>query len=239
MNHFKKTIQINQFLALDGIKFASVVTSFINVIVFSQKSMRGHPLFRYLLAMSVSDFVYSLSMVMMIPLSTACFWVKENNKDEDVDITICYVFYKHNLLFQEYLTSCLALFNIILEIIVTCQRIRLLSREARSENMSRPWVVCVLAFGFSLAFYSPVLFMNEVYAVETRNETTSAVRRDYLYGKTKFGKSVEGLFLAKLLALVRIILVTVVLTIANIIASIKFTAFIVYIYLIVQLQILE
>jgi hypothetical protein len=140
-----------------------------------------------LLAMSVSDLVYSISITMMVPMAKACSWEKENNQSEDADLQVCYVLYTLFLWVSDFLTSCLALFNIILEIFVTCQRIRLMTKGAvynQTKPKLRPLVVFALVFAVSLTIYSPVLFMNEVRTEETRNETTGSVRKDYFYEKT-------------------------------------------------------
>jgi hypothetical protein len=187
--------------------------------------MRGWPLQQYLLAVSVADAMYSIIMTMLTTLVSFCLWEFNNDKSLNVDLKVCYVNSLLDILLAEYFTSCLALFNIIVEIVVTWQRVVMISKKSNHERAYRPWVICVLIFAFAMAVYSPVLFMSRVRTEETRNETNGAVRRGYFPEKTEFGKSQEGLVIMKLTVLVRMILVIVVLSIVNVVASIKFTAF--------------
>jgi hypothetical protein len=162
-------------------------------------------------------------MTVMTTLLSNCAWEKDNNKSENADISICFLFSILDILLSNYFTSCLALSNIIIEIVVTCQRVIIISNKGSNERARRPWLVCLIIFIISLTVYSPVLFMSQVKTEETRNVTT--VRRDYYPGMTDFGKSKVGLFLKQLIALLRIGLVLVVLSIVNCIASVKYTAF--------------
>jgi phosphatidylglycerophosphate synthase len=178
--------------------------------------------------MSVSDLMYLFSITMMIPLGTACAREKVNNKSESGDFKVCYVVYMLYIWLSDFLTSCLALLNIIIEIFVTVQRILLISTGAlhnQTRPTHRPLVVCATFFAISLAIYSPVLFMHKVRSEETRNETTSSVRKDYFYERTEFGKSKGALFLVESITIVRFFLVIVVLTIVNIVASIIYAAY--------------
>jgi hypothetical protein len=176
--------------------------------------------------MSLSDAIYTLSgLITMIPLKSAC--PKDNNeKLENINLNSSYALSVLSLLLSEYFTSCLALFNILIEIVITCQRIGLISRGNRIESRNRAWLVCATLFAASLAIYTPVLFINEVDVVETiSNQTTNLLERDYTYRKTEFGKSTSGYIVFKIIIIFRVTLVTVVLSIVNVIASVKFTSF--------------
>jgi phosphatidylglycerophosphate synthase len=167
-------------------------------------------------------------MIMIVPIAKACSWEKENNQSENADLKVCYVLYTLFLWVSDFLTSCLAFFNIILEIFVTCQRIRLITKKAvyhQTRQKFRPIIVFALVLAVSLAIYSPVLFMNEVRTEETRNETTGSVRKDYFYEKTAFGKSNEALYLLESITALRVFLVIVVLTVVNIVAAVIYAAF--------------
>jgi hypothetical protein len=228
MDTIKKTVEANNFFVLDFIKYMGVITSIINLLVFSQRIMRQKPMLQFFLAMSLSDVIYSLIFAILIPISRACMWQKENNSAEDADLKVCYIASVLFIMLSDYLASCLALFNISIEIFVTCQRVIIVSRDLTANEKRqrlRPWAICLLIFIVSLTVYSPVLLMNKVQLVEIRNETTGAVRRDYSNEKNEFGRTSGGLFIIKLVTLFRMFLVTVVLTVVNIIASIKFTAF--------------
>jgi hypothetical protein len=234
MEILHKSAQVNQFPLLDIIKYTAVVTSLINLLVFSQSSMRRHPILQYLLAVSLSDAVYTLSMAVILVLAKSCEYEranrKINNSQHFTDARVCFYYSLFVNLLSEYLTSCLALFSILVEILVTFQRMRLISTD--TSNLSnepekhRSYSICAVLLGCSLAVYSPVLCMNEVRTIETsgwNNETV--MRRDYASGKTEFGKTATGLFIVKALTLTRMSLVIVVLTVANVITSIKFTSF--------------
>jgi hypothetical protein len=178
--------------------------------------------------MSVSDLIYSMSITMMVPLAASCYWKKEHDKSENADLKVCYVLYTLLLWVSDYLTSCLALFNIMLEIFLTCQRIRLIKSDTvlnQARQRPRPLVVCAILLTISLTVYLPVLFMNETTSKETRNETTGSVRKDYFYQKTDFGKSSGASRLAESITIMRMCLVIVILTIANTIASVLYGRF--------------
>jgi hypothetical protein len=226
MENLKKSAEVSIFPVVNVIRYTSTFMSLVNVAVFLQPKMRHHPILRYLLVMSLADALYTLSMSLFVPVSSLCVWLRENERDDDVDLLICYVSMWHYILISEYFTSCLALFNVLVEIHITCQRIKLISSEARNnEKAMKPFVICTVIFAVSLAVYSPVLFMNKITTVETRNETTGAVRRDYINGKTEFGKSQAAVYIEKSLTVFRIFLISVALSIVNVVASVKFTAF--------------
>jgi hypothetical protein len=202
-----------------------MIMSIVNVLVFATKKMRAWPLQQYLLVMSVADGMYTLTMVIMTTLISYCVSEREKNSSEDSDIKVCFAYALFNIWLSDFLSSSIALFNICVEILVMYQRILLISREARNEKMRRPSFVCAFIFTISLVVYSPVLFMSHIRTEAIRNEITGAVRREYFVEKTEFGKSESGLLIMKLTVFVRIGLVIVVLSIVNVIASIKFTAF--------------
>jgi hypothetical protein len=226
MEDLNNIIQVNKFSFLDGMKCTAALMSLVNVGVFAQPSMRYHPILQYLLAMSIADAVYTLSMTLIIPFSSWCGWLQDNNNYKDFDLITCLPTLWHYKLVSEYFTSCLALFNILVEIHITCQRIKLISKEARNNEIEhRPWIACVIIALVSLTVYSPVLFINQARTVEIRNETTGSIQRGYFNEKTDFGNSSEAKLIEQMLLFTRIFLISVVLTVVNSIASIKYTAF--------------
>jgi hypothetical protein len=226
MEDYTKFVQVNKFYFLDGVKCTAALMSLINVVIFSKSGMRHHPILQYLLAMSLADAVYTLSMALGVPFSNWCSWLHENNNDQNIDFIVCYYSAWHYILVSEYFTSCMALFNILVEIHITRLRIKLISREARNnETEHRPWIVCMLISLASFAAYTPVLFMNEVISVETRNETMDTVHKDYFNVRSQFGQSSNATFFEQFLVITRICLISVVLTVVNAVASVKYTAF--------------
>jgi hypothetical protein len=227
--NLEKIREAHKFLALDLIKVTSIFCCLTNIIVFSQKIMRKKTLFQYMLVMSVSDLIYSVSMIIIVPIAMGCSWEKKNFQFENqADLQVCHILYTLFIWVSDFLTSCLAFFNIILEIFVTCQRIRLISTGSvknQKRQKHRPLIVFTLVFAVSLAIYSPVMFMNEVKCEELRNETTGSVRKDYFYKKTAFGKSNEGLYIVESITALRVFLVIVVLTVVNIVAAVIYAAF--------------
>jgi hypothetical protein len=223
----------NRFPVLDCLKLIALLASFVNVIIFARLN-KTHclPLLQYLLVMSICDAVYTLSLALTMPLAVECTRQREQHKSANTsaDLKICQVFSFYLYLVPEYLTSCLALFNICVEIVITAQRMRLISTQAasfltrKSENKQRVLFVCVLLFICVIGVYSPVLVINKVSVVETGNKTSGAVRRDYFFSKTKFGRTIEAKLIEKLLAFIRVGLV-MVLTVVNVIASVQFTSF--------------
>jgi hypothetical protein len=231
MENFRRTLQVNQSPLLEFLKITSVLSSLVNVAVFSQKRMRQKPLLQYLYAMSVVDAVYFACMATVSLFARVCLWTINNvniDREIDVDLKVCYFCSFSILWLSEYFGSALALSNIILEIKVNSQRISLMSPS--SSNCAqchrfRPRLVWTCVLIVSHFCYTPVLFMYEIKTVETRNVTTGLVIRGYFYSPTEFGLSSGALLIPKLLTLVRMGLVVIVLTVVNVIAIVKFTVF--------------
>lgn len=126
------------------------------------------------------------------------------------------------VILSEYLTSCLAIFNIIMECFLTVQRIIvILNKTSKFANFQRVGLVSSLIFVFSFAIYAPVLFMTKPQFYETLNFTRdgkpASFKNDYVMAKTKFGKTKLALWFVNGLTIARMFMVIVVLLILNII----------------------
>ena len=129
MSAFRQTALVNRFPVLDALKYSALAASLISALAFSrQKSaLQRQPILKYILAVSISDVLYSLSMIVALPLLSACADQKEQNSSANADLQVCRLYFELQIYLGDYLTSCLALFNIVVEVLITFQRMILLT----------------------------------------------------------------------------------------------------------------
>jgi hypothetical protein len=197
-------------------RYMAISFSLLNISVLLNKKLK-ESLYRFLLIMATVDTLYGIFVLSIV--WTEC--PKENPNECSP-----YLYLVHLILFigvSEYLTSCLALFNILLEIFLTTQRIFLISNLQIYRNASVKRVCFALLF-ISLIFYSPVLFMNQITSLYSKNEHSSRVV-NFKRVRTEFGKTEYIKWTLIGLNSTRVALVTIVLLILNIVAIIKFNQY--------------
>jgi hypothetical protein len=146
----------------------------------------------------------------------------------DSDLASCYVTSLLFIIIVEYLTSCLAILNIFIEIFLTAQRICVLSAIRMSifkkEYLNR---VCSAFVAISLLIYTPVLFMNKIDPAVPSNQTKNSnyPLSDYVVNKTEFGQTRLGIGILNALTIFRIVLVGCVLSGLNVVAIVKYRAY--------------
>jgi hypothetical protein len=194
-------------------RLVAILFSFQNVIVFLNKKLKNS-VYRLLLVMATVDTLYGILVFSLVV--TMCAKTNPNECSP-------YLYLAHLLSFiiiSEYLTSCLAFFNILLEIFLTVERMCLISNIKIYRYVSVK-KICLILLVISLAFYTPVLFINRI----TSSYSTSAGRFNYKLIRTVFGKTTYAKWISIGLNSTRIALVLVVLLILNIIAILKFNAY--------------
>jgi hypothetical protein len=130
------------------------------------------------------------------------------------------------LVIAEYLTSCMAMFNLFIQIFLSIQRILIVTNKKFLQNASICKVILTLLL-LSLIFYIPVLtvltIVNEKYNTKANNESLD----ESLYSvvSTDFGKSSAGTSVKTLVQVGRISIATVIFGIVNFLNYIAFRRF--------------
>lgn len=209
----------------------SFLTSLVNTIVFLNPKLKN-PIYKFLTMMSVSDMLYSflvLSLSLMVYINYL--------GDPGCVTLICYYYNYSAFWINEYITTCLAMFSIVLECYLTLQRILVLS-ETRSPSLKRmldsAWIGVIL-FITVVLIHSPLILVFQVKLVSYVKDDSRLLRamlysqRNITIGfditKTQFGNSIWGSMLIKSLSSLRILLVTVVLFALNVCAVCRFKRF--------------
>lgn len=127
------------------------------------------------------------------------------------------------ILIDDYFTSCLAIFSILIEIVLSLQRYLILINKATFQKISHKWIICIL-FLISLLYYLPMLFRKNILSTKINYLTngTVFVRTSYSIINTDFGSSPAGKTVPIVLTIIRIFLGTFLLTFVNIINTFKF-----------------
>ena len=133
-----------------------------------------------------------------------------------------------SILIDDYLTSSLAIFVILIEIALSFQRYFILTNQTFFLNVLESYVkVFSILFIFSLAYYLPMLFRKNILRTQVNYyslNTSILVETLQVYSivETDFGASSLGHWIPVALTVIRIILGTVVLTAVNVLNAIKF-----------------
>jgi hypothetical protein len=130
-----------------------VLTNFINIIIFSDKKFKDKT-FTYLLYFSISEFLYQFLLI----LSTITFCGN-----------YCSDSFRYSLIPQliklysdEFLTSCLAIFSISIEITIVFLRYLVVSNKSFCKIIKEPFKFSIILFFISFLFYSPIIIAERI-----------------------------------------------------------------------------
>jgi hypothetical protein len=191
-----------QFLYTSICLFGTLTVS-LNVSIFVNRRRLTDRTYRFLLVEAIVDLFYIVIMgcSSLINCGTPCL-SRANTLWAQV---IRYGFY-------DYLTSCFAINNILIEIFLSVERLCVISNKPFLQKLSfKPVIVSIAVF--SLVFYSPVLFLKQF--VYLGNGT-------YQLASTSFGLSSAGRIIPGVLSTIRLLLATVCLFAINITTFVKF-----------------
>ena len=174
------------------------LTNLVNILIFLDSSLKDK-VFRYLLMISINDFLY-------FSLTTLVFILR-------VVKNFSYISMLLELYSDTYFTSCLAIYKILIELVISLDRYFILCNKRLLKENSHKIVLPALLV-ISLAFYSPVLLM---YDIKLESNSTT----DYSLVGNNFYKSLTGETLLKIIWVSRAFVSSILLLIINIIASIK------------------
>lgn len=196
------------FTNIDEVLFTFIsslasITSLINICVFSNTNLKD-PIYSYHLVSSIVDLVYSIivSFFIFYKCGTSCDLVRGKAFSTQ--------FYRAYL--DDYFTSCLAINNILLELLASLQRFFMISNKTFLQSI-KPKIFLPIIFTFSLVYYSPFLFMGKI-VEKNINE--------FVIIKTEFGNSKLGDIITLILASLRLCIASPVLFIINFVTLIRF-----------------
>ena len=192
----------------------AILVSLVSIFVLA-RIRRSKKIFKYLLVISIVDVTYTFLVFCIGILTSLCY--SDNHKQCGASLYLVLLILYISL--SEYFTSCLAFFNITLEIFLTIQRISMFSDKDSSLKRANIKFVCSILFVTSVIYYMPVLGMNKFMLVEVNS------RRDYRLIKTEFGNSEIARIILVFLNSFRIALVTHVLSILNVVIIFKLRSY--------------
>jgi hypothetical protein len=214
----RKILLVNSNTIIMTFRCVAIFFSILNMSVLAHSKLKD-TLYKFLLAMAVSDFLYSGLIFALSIFARLCYV-------GDVGPTGYFVFLVLYILISEFITSCLAFFNIKLEIFLTLQRIVIISNNTDSFlKTSKYKYVCSFLMAVTATLYTPMLYMNEITRMEFYDESSNATLVDYRLVKTEFSRGRFALNYVTSLNTTRIALVTLVFLVFNIAAIVKFRAY--------------
>jgi hypothetical protein len=199
------------FLYFYSIIWVGIFSHIINIFVLISPVLKDIS-YKFMLANSVNNIFYL--MLCGIYDFFLCQKVCERT-EKPIELLIFL------MIIREYFSSCMAVFNLLIQIFLSLQRIFLVLNKNLLQNISVIKSILILA-SISLIFYSPILTIQRIEL--SHPNATSNANMSLLYSivKTDFGNTAFGQQVRTIVSSFRIFLATVLLTIANIINFIAF-----------------
>lgn len=155
MNELNCTIQqitwhdTFRLIPIPVVSIIGIFTNGLNIAVFMNHRMKNST-FKYMFVISINDFIYlTLCSILSIDFCNNC----------SVKYTYVYSFYL--LYIDDYLTSCLAIYCILIEIVISYQRYSIITNKKYKETISFKLLLFVLLI-IALLFYFPMIFLKEI-----------------------------------------------------------------------------
>lgn len=198
-------IKVAEFF-FSALSLIGATTSFINTILFLNLRLKDN-VYKYYLISSIVDFSYMLiiSFDVLLNCGTPCDLLNGNSLEKTI----------YTIVFDDYLTSCLAIFNLIVELFVTIQRYLLISKHKTLQNQ-KPFRLMLLISVVSLVYYLPVLCLKKIIYSENNG---------YKLVYTSLGDSKIGRIIPIFLSTIRFFIGSCLLLIINIFTVIKFKVY--------------
>ena len=185
------------------------ITNSLCIAVFLSPKMKDIS-FKYMLAQSVSDFIYLFSLsFQLIEFST------ENS------ITTSLLFQIYSVVIDAVFTSFLGIFYVFVEVLISIQRYFIMKNKTFLSRVSHNKVIAFLA-ALSIVYYIPCMFLYQIETINLFNNSTSKYETTYSYSKTSFFNSSPGKIIVSFLEFFRIFLNSVFLSVVNILTMIEF-----------------
>ncbi len=200
--HITNALPLSFYLSLI-VSIFGVVTNLLNIFVFlSNRANMKHQIFTFMLAISSVDLAYC-----------ALLTYKSWSTCEICQLYTVYFTQLYTIIVFDYITSCLAIFNILIDIIVSFERYLIVVNSRYLRRISTQAVIWFVGV-FSLLYYSPVLFMKSIEAIENSSESFRLVL-------TSFGRSILAKIVLIVLQSVRIFLSVLLLPTINILTAVQ------------------
>lgn len=192
-----------------GVCAIGIVTVCINIRVFLSAKLSDQT-YKFLLVEACVDLLY-LSLLSCSPLIYSPYF------DNELAPKL------YSLIIDDYLTSCMAFNNILIELFLSIQRLSIVLNRSFLRNAPF-WRIVFVIFGVSLVFYAPVISLKVIDRTDEQNATT-ATSFGYELKMSTFGDSSFGRLVLPILSTVRVILVSVCLSSVNVFCLFKFRAY--------------
>ncbi len=203
-----------------ALRVASILVSLFNVAVLAHQKLKDS-VFKYLLVIAVIDAVYFFLIYLLGILTAIC--VSGGDSTSQCAPDVYYIFLVLFVFLSDFLTSSLALTNILLEIFLTLQRSLIIANHARGWLKDATVLKSgTVLFLVSLGCYAPMLLIKkvELAVIASTNSTTPSF--DYRLVKSEFGKSKLAAGYQVVINSLRIVLVCGVLFVLNVIVTRRF-----------------
>jgi len=211
------------FISFPLISLFCCITNGLNIAVFLHSKMKDES-FKYLLAKSISNFLYSILMIYSMILYC-----------EECSINKTYASQLYRIMINYYITSCLAIFGHLCEIYVSVYHLLKLTNSSLHSLI--PYKInFIVFFVLSVLIYLDELFLydimqTKVFLNQTQvywNQSQAYLNQSQIYlnqnqinviystEKTAFAKSTLGKLLPSIQAMLRVFITTILITILNV-----------------------
>jgi hypothetical protein len=148
------------------IKIYGIISNIINLYIFADPSF-DDPIYIYLRAHSIADILYMIG-VLICDISFLIHYVSNR-------IIKAFIIKLAGLYICLYFTSCLAIFNILIELIVSFQRFLILknAKYCKCIRTTTPYIVLPIIALFSLVVYLHEIIFFQVYPEVCDNNGTN------------------------------------------------------------------
>jgi hypothetical protein len=208
-------------IAFELLRIFSIMTSVLTIIILNKMKTKI-PVYKYIRFMTYSDLIYISLLFIFRMLELLC----TKNPAHGCP-SIQYSYLLAYVWISDFFTSCLAFFNILVEIFIQLHRtLVVLNRLSAAKFVSKcKWA----SFYFSLVallVYTPVLFMKriELKSLNGNNSNTTELKEYHLV-RTEFGKSNVSHNLLNSINFIRIFLIICILLVLNLVILIRFRIF--------------
>jgi hypothetical protein len=191
------------------LRFVPLLSNLVNILVLTNAKLKD-PIFKYLRATAIADFLYC-ACILPVSIGIIFCGVGYGRAETKCGPNIYKHFFILYIALDEYATSCLALFSILVEIFLTIQRICVITNTRSLAISSKVKQVTLLILIVSFLAYTPTLGMYEL--------------NSYRITRSRFGRSQLAVAIQTVLGTLRLCLVLVVLFALNIVTIVKLRAF--------------
>jgi hypothetical protein len=201
-------LYLRPFICIFGL-----ISNTINSIIFYFSPKLKHSTYRLMLIISIVDFFY-LTILLTSSFISDC-------RDFCLNMRYRYEVRQFELFAEDYFSSCLALFVIFIEIILSVKRYLIMSNSHKYRSEFQNNITLAIVFLVSIVYYMPVIFVKEI-VISPENFIKNNNKTAYVLVKSGFGKTKFGKALPVVLASIRLVLASLILGAINILTTIRF-----------------